>query len=174
MRRKFLLLSAVVLLGLSGAAALADAISDARKTIQAHYAMMCAAFARQDFPAYGQFYTEDFTAILYTGDHLNKQEALKNLAAKAEFAKPSQMTITITNFFLKDNTAQVAVFVRSRSRVIDPETKQDLVHIIRETSELFTWVQTAQGWRIRQVKDLRITLRQEKPAARRKQKGKAQ
>ena len=141
--------TAALLLSGAAPAALADAPSEARKTIQATYNKINAATLRRDTKSALAYYADNFTATA-NGQTITKaqiQQLQAQMLAMPQI-KPTKATSAIQKFTLKGGTATCTVHNVSAVQMPAPggaQADKPMV-IASESSAQDTWKKSGKGW----------------------------
>jgi hypothetical protein len=128
------------------AAVLADAVSDARKQIQAAYDRENAAAARKDTSGVMANLMPDYISINYRGQRTNAEQLRHRLPQLFAMAMSIKGRTRITRLALKGSQADVTAKEHGEVTLMNPRTGKPTNLVVDETSQTL-WVKTARGWK---------------------------
>lgn len=153
MIRKPLLIptAALCLLVLAAPMVRADAVSDARKAIQAAYNKMGDGFARKDASGAMASFSPDFVGTSKDGQKVTAAQLRQMLPNVFASVRSLKAATTIQKFALKGGTATVTARGRTEMSLVNPQTQQ-IVKVVGQEVSQDVWSKGAGGWRLKSSK----------------------
>jgi len=122
-----------------------DAVTDARKAIQALYDSANAAITKRDATGAFAIYSPTFIAINNKGEKHTLADMRQRLQLLSDQSKTIVGTTKIQTLTLKGNTANVRIIEHSKLIGVDPATGTDSTLVMDSTSDDI-WVLTKGRW----------------------------